>query len=788
MLTLQRKSRGACVAFDDKERGRVFPTRFGPPQGAQREREMLGVVGGAGGIRQKMAQNPGGSTTRLVTRDGQPRFITTGGGQEAAPCLRGPLEEKTAQFARRRWHDPLPDMVSSDGIFRIPRAPLRKIAVMAGEDPPGPLKLVEMHFASPSIGAQLTAPDALALPILESAYGDRLWHPRQMGRIALGLYFCMSRLRKLSLLCQKTNGKVPFAWWMSKESDPDMAGSLPICMNREAQETGLGTRLLHGLSQIKQFSLKVKTRVGAVITASPGGFLGGLDSPPVDGEVEFPAIVSDAGQVLNNLSTAHSCGQPWHGWLTAEGIETHTDPVNFPLGRVVKPSGYVGPESGDTFYFAIPWLPDVSEAVTDTFAYDGMSYLKDVVFFSHTKRYSPLGDGFELGPARWLHYNPGNGKVSVLRLEVVGGVNRDYANLKVHVDGVLTIRGVVGASREIGSFNITSPHTWVLPTTTGSHGNPAWYRNDTPENYWKAFVSSQRFADVGILYLFPLNTSPTGDRAIVSHYRATKKFSTMFDYQWTPPDITSAWEIVVQDDLSSASISVAWEVDVSNITGGTTSYYWEELYLNEIIPGYFVQYIPGFPPIYTDGHRWNWRGVKFDVAPTRTPFRVLLMAGYSSEGALVLTEGVYSYELDTSELQWPESTEGVHVPADFGGPHTVGHVADGVVFPDPNGWLWNPNYNRLHVTSPSFDWVGKALVAPYLPPVWASVLPEIVVYSNNVVMLRDMESSSSFRSELIATEATAPAAPFGYVGLAGFASYNPRTKEIRWAAGKIGCV
>ncbi|MBK8772533.1 MAG: hypothetical protein IPM06_19205, partial [Rhizobiales bacterium] len=101
------KSLGAFMAFDDKELGRrVFPTRFGAPQGSQREREMLNVVGGAGGIRKKTTENPDGSTTRLVTRAGQPRFVTSGGGAEVAPCLRGPFEEETTpdQFAKRRWH------------------------------------------------------------------------------------------------------------------------------------------------------------------------------------------------------------------------------------------------------------------------------------------------------------------------------------------------------------------------------------------------------------------------------------------------------------------------------------------------------------------------------------------------------------------------------------------------------------------------------------------------------------------------------------------------------------
>lgn len=790
----------------DFEPGTVLPVRDGITQGAAKEREMLEAVGGADGIRQRIVLNPDGSTTTLRTRAGQPEFVTRGGGPPpGAPCLRGPFEEEAAQFAKRMWHDPLPDLVSSDGLFRIPRHPLRRIEFKAGEHEPK--KLVEMHFASPSIDAQLSNHNPLALPILESAYGDRLWHPRQMARIVdKGLYFCMSRLRKLSLTCRKTNGKVPFVWWLSKESDPDLSGSLPICMNRNALETGLGTRLLHGLSQLKQFSIQVKNRVGAVITASPGGFLGGLDAPPVSGQPEFPAIVGDTGKVINNLSFAHSCGQPWHGWMTDAGIETRADLINFPSGRLVSPPGYVAPVYGDTFYFAIPGLPAVSDAVTSDFAYEGMEYLKDAIFFDSTKRYSPITTTFALGANRWLHYGTASGKVHVLRLETVGAVTRALANLKIHDDGELTVRGIIGPSREIASFSISSPNTWTNPgasPTWSPSVRPPWYRADTTSNLWLSYVSSQQVNLDGAQYWLPLNASPTGDRVMVSHYRTTKPVGAL-PIPWARPDITSCWEISVQDDLSVATISLVWEIDISDVTIGVVGAYWWEAYISDLDgTEYLGSGTVGGTPVdyYRDRYNSWYRGHRFDP-PSRVAFRELLMAGYAKTGGRVLTEAVYSYVFDGVELVQPEQYQGyfylewssigdagLTVPqlgSAWGLPDSTGARIDylgAVLIARQVEHQWFPGFNRLHITDPSFDWTPASYVPPEGP-----TLPGVVRYSSNVTMLRDLESSDAFRSELVATEAIALAAPFGYVGVGGTASYNPRTKEIRWSPGKLGCV
>lgn len=67
------------MAYDDKDEGRVFPTRTGVATGSANERTMLDVVG-AGGIRTQNRDivGPEGQkgTVRLRTRGGSPEFVT----------------------------------------------------------------------------------------------------------------------------------------------------------------------------------------------------------------------------------------------------------------------------------------------------------------------------------------------------------------------------------------------------------------------------------------------------------------------------------------------------------------------------------------------------------------------------------------------------------------------------------------------------------------------------------------------------------------------------------------
>lgn len=69
------------MSYKDDDGRIVFPTRAGSARGASFERKMIDSVGGSGGIRRAVRLNPDGTTTRLVTRAGNPDFITSGGGK-----------------------------------------------------------------------------------------------------------------------------------------------------------------------------------------------------------------------------------------------------------------------------------------------------------------------------------------------------------------------------------------------------------------------------------------------------------------------------------------------------------------------------------------------------------------------------------------------------------------------------------------------------------------------------------------------------------------------------------
>lgn len=65
------------MAYDDKKFGHMFPTRHGGASGTANERAMLDRLGSSEGYRKQWRLNADGSTTRLDTRNGAPRFITT---------------------------------------------------------------------------------------------------------------------------------------------------------------------------------------------------------------------------------------------------------------------------------------------------------------------------------------------------------------------------------------------------------------------------------------------------------------------------------------------------------------------------------------------------------------------------------------------------------------------------------------------------------------------------------------------------------------------------------------
>lgn len=89
------------MAFDDKDLGRVFPTRNGEAQGASFENRTLLNMGGANTTKTKIVKNPDGTETMCRTRNGFPEFTTTkklvtpAGGS----CPRPPLTEINFAFA-----------------------------------------------------------------------------------------------------------------------------------------------------------------------------------------------------------------------------------------------------------------------------------------------------------------------------------------------------------------------------------------------------------------------------------------------------------------------------------------------------------------------------------------------------------------------------------------------------------------------------------------------------------------------------------------------------------------
>jgi len=62
------------MAYDDKDEGRVFPTRTGVATGSANERTMLDELGGANGIRHRQRMGADGVTTHVKTRGGHPHF------------------------------------------------------------------------------------------------------------------------------------------------------------------------------------------------------------------------------------------------------------------------------------------------------------------------------------------------------------------------------------------------------------------------------------------------------------------------------------------------------------------------------------------------------------------------------------------------------------------------------------------------------------------------------------------------------------------------------------------
>lgn len=137
------------MAFDDKGFP-IFPSRDGGSIGTALENRMLGIVGGAQGIRTRIQVLPDGSTVMLKTRNGMPEFVRT------------PKKTKIAEGVELVFYCRLIDQTHPLGVaynsavnadYTIPTYPVSKGAItsatLAAEadptltDSPGPMRWVD---------------------------------------------------------------------------------------------------------------------------------------------------------------------------------------------------------------------------------------------------------------------------------------------------------------------------------------------------------------------------------------------------------------------------------------------------------------------------------------------------------------------------------------------------------------------------------------------------------------------------------------------------------------------
>lgn len=518
----------------DKEA--LFPTRTGDSQGAGAERVMLDSLGGAAGVRTKVAPTPDGGEVLLRTRGGSPEFQSTSSHQ--VECLLGPLVEQDSMYAQRTWRTPLETdtpLVSSDGLITFWRTPLTKWVAQSKNK-----RVFELHFSS-----RFALPGDPAEPpsgnkIIEESWSNRTWHPAQIAQVVTStlplLHFVVTRMRSLALRWKRLKA---FTWRFNTDGDPALVGNPPACMAQSGQEMGLSTRTAYAHGALQQLSLLILNHKGVLQTASPGGWLGALEGPPSVGDDPIE-LATMAGSNITPLSEATYFGQPWHGWMGTGGIDTL-------LGAHVLPAGYsfggsnaaAYNEAGyETHYVAIPDLPAVPTGrLPDDPAgfpaeYDTqhMQFLTDAVLFGTTKRYSPQSS-FSLGRNRWFHWNVSTG-VRILRLDITYYAGTSSMELRLFDDGQLTLWGVKGTPKQIGGHETIHPF----------YQNYAW-SGQVKRDFYNASYPKFRWV--------PLNTSPTGDRFL---FQAAYNVSVPIS-----GGISFVWEGYIQDDLSGWTLTKVWD-------------------------------------------------------------------------------------------------------------------------------------------------------------------------------------------------------------------------------------
>lgn len=529
------------MAYDDKT-GPVFPTRTGDSQGSNAERVLLNSVGGADGVRTKVAPTPDGGALLLRTRAGHPTFQTTSSQQ--SECLLGPLIEEDALYAQRTWRTPVPTdapLVSTDGIFTFWKAPLTKWVAKTKDK-----RTLEFYFSTSFAPPGDITAVAAGNRIIETSWSERTWHPVQMAQIVTDslplLYLVVARLKGIKL---SWKNRKAFTWGFNKEDDETLVGTPPACMAQDGKEMGLTTRTTYSHGAVKQIWLLIQKRKGMLQTAEPGDWLGALEGPLEEGDdcIELATLLESN---ITSLSDAKYCGQPWHGWMGTAGIDTL-------LGAHILPKGYSFGGSNaaaynaagyETHYVAIPGLPDVptgrqpddSEGFPTEYDEQHMQFLKDAVLFGNAKRYSPQSS-FSFGANRWVHWSAATG-VRVLR----AAADRPPGLLRVRVydDGALTFWGLKGTSRQLsGELNIPYGYAYTFKNVLWSgqrlYDTP-YYPGDYPYDKWR-FV--------------PLNASSMGDRVLFQLRMQTDFFMTL-------AGICEVWELTVAEDLSSFSGVQVW--------------------------------------------------------------------------------------------------------------------------------------------------------------------------------------------------------------------------------------
>lgn len=361
------------MAFDDKELGRLFPTRTGEAQGTASENRTLVSMGGANTTKTKIVNNPDGSQTICKTRNGNPEFVTTK--NKVDFCVKGPLVEIAFKYVNptfltgyRRWYgEPHPVLgtpekviqyeFTSDGLMCMEARKLHKICF---ED--GNANKVDFLFAQKP--KDITIP-AASLPatvqpdntevarfaFTEGKYTEREWHtPIELANIgwafagpkiagvpspepASAVKFFISRLKAITFrvtdaTAEKFTSLV--RWEFATKITPDrlLGPSTTACTNQNARELSFyGRHFFTPNTDGNMDKLVMSVADGGpsfeVQFKKPGSFIAAIDPEGATGNAR-PADVERA----IDLCEFSAIGNPYHGlfwWELGQPKILYTD-------------------------------------------------------------------------------------------------------------------------------------------------------------------------------------------------------------------------------------------------------------------------------------------------------------------------------------------------------------------------------------------------------------------------------------------------------------------------------